>query len=113
MGPQATNNKVKDKVPRVGEKGPELQVRRDQGISEAAEGELEIKGKSKQLEEIKQQMAQNHRKNIMAICGGSLVISAAIILGLDGFSPLMLGDAPVATWALGGLGGILLFSALD
>lgn len=113
VGPKATFNKLKEHLPLMGEKLPELPEMMYQVLSDAAQGELEIKWKSKQLEEIKQQMAQNHRKNIMAICGGSLVISAAIILGLDGFSPLMLGDAPVATWALGGLGGILLFSALD
>ena len=97
----------------MGEKLPELPEMMYQVLSDAAKGELEIKWKSKQLEEIKQQMAKNHRKNIMAICGGSMLISAAIILGLDGFSPLMLGDAPIVTWALGGIGGLLLFKSLD
>jgi ubiquinone biosynthesis protein len=113
VGPKATFNKLKEHLPIMGEKLPELPEMMYQVLSDASKGELEIKWKSKQLEEIKQQMAKNHRKNIMAICGGSLVVSAAIILGLDGFSPLMLGDAPVATWALGGLGGLLLFNALD
>jgi len=113
IGPKATFNKLKEHLPMMGEKLPELPEMMYQVLSDASKGELEIKWKSKQLEEIKQQMAKNHRKNIMAICGGSLLISAAIILGLDGFSPLMLGDAPVVTWALGGLGGLLLFNALD
>jgi len=113
VGPKATFNKLKEHLPIMAEKLPELPEMAYQVLSDAAKGELEIKWKSKQLEEIKQQMAKNHRKNIMAICGGSLLISAAIILGLDGFSPLMLGDAPVVTWALGGLGGLLLFNALD
>ncbi|MBQ0724089.1 MAG: ubiquinone biosynthesis regulatory protein kinase UbiB [Cycloclasticus sp.] len=113
LGPKATFKKFKEHLPIMAEKLPELPEMIYQVLSDAAKGELEIKWKSKQLDEIKQQMAKNHRKNIMAICGSSLVISAAIILGLDGFSPLMLGDAPLATWALGGLGGLLLFSALD
>ena len=113
LGPKATFKKLKEHLPIMGEKLPELPEMIYQVLSDAAKGELEIKWKSKQLDEIKQQMAKNHRKNIMAICGSSLVISAAIILGLDGFSPLMLGDAPLATWVLGGLGGLLLFSALD
>lgn len=113
LGPKATFKKLKEHLPIMGEKLPELPEMVYQVLSDAAKGELEIKWKSKQLDEIKQQMAKNHRKNIMAICGSSLVISAAIILGLDGFSPLMLGDAPLATWVLGGLGGLLLFSALD
>ena len=113
LGPKATFKKFKEHLPIMAEKLPELPEMIYQVLGDAAKGELEIKWKSKQLDEIKQQMAKNHRKNIMAICGSSLVISAAIILGLDGFSPLMLGDAPLATWALGGLGGLLLFSALD
>ena len=113
IGPKATFNKLKEHLPIMAEKLPELPEMAYQVLSDAANGELEIKWKSKQLEEIKLQMAKNHRKNIMAICGGSLVVSAAIILGLDGFSPLMLGDAPLVTWVLGGLGGLLLFKALD
>ncbi|MEH6502497.1 MAG: ubiquinone biosynthesis regulatory protein kinase UbiB [Cycloclasticus sp.] len=112
VGPKATFNKLKAHLPIMAEKLPELPEMLYQVLSDASKGELEIRWKSKQLDEIKQQLAKNHRRNIMAICGGSLIISAAIILGLDGFSPLMLGDAPVVTWALGGLGGVLLFSAL-
>ena len=113
IGPKATFNKLKEHLPIMAEKFPELPEMAYQVLSDAAEGELEIKWKSKQLDEIKLQMAKNHRKNIMAICGGSLMVSAAIILGLDGFSPMMLGNAPVATWVLGGLGGLLLFNSLD
>lgn len=112
VGPKATFNKLKAHLPIMAEKLPELPEMLYQVLSDASKGELEIRWKSKQLDEIKQQLAKNHRRNIMAICGSSLIISAAIILGLDGFSPLMLGDAPVVTWALGGLGGVLLFSAL-
>lgn len=113
VGPKAIFSKLKEHLPIMGEKLPELPEMMYQVLSDAAKGELEIKWKSKQLEEIKQQMAKNHSKNIMAICGGSMLISAAIILGLDGFSPLMLGDAPIVTWALSGIGGLLLFKSLD
>ncbi len=113
IGPKATFNKLKEHLPIMAEKLPELPEMAYKVLSDAANGELEINWKSKQLEDIKQQMARNHRKSILAICGGSMLIAAAIILGLDGFSPLMLGDAPAATWVLGGLGGLFLFNALD
>jgi ubiquinone biosynthesis protein len=113
VGPKAAFKKLKEHLPIMGEKLPELPEMAYQVLSDAAKGELEIQWKSKQLEEIKEQLARNHRRNILAISGGSMLISAAVILGLDGFSPLMLGDAPVVTWVLGGLGGLLLFSALD
>lgn len=113
IGPKATFNKLKEHLPIMAKQLPELPEMAYKVLSDAANGELEIKWKSKQLDEIKQQMASNHRKSILAICGGSMLISAAIILGLDGHFPLMLGDAPVATWALGGLGGLFLFGALN
>ena len=41
---------------------------------------------------------------IMAgIVGGALLISAAVIYGLDGYTPAMLAGAPLLSWMLGGL----------
>ena len=113
IGPKATFNRLKEHLPIMAEKLPELPEMMYQVLSDAAKGELELKWKSKQLDEIKQQMARNHRRNILAIAGGSLLISAAVILALDGFSPLMLGDAPVATWGLAGIAGLFLLKALN
>lgn len=36
--------------------------------------------------------------------GASLVLAAALIYGLDGFRPIMVGDAPLLSWILGGVG---------
>jgi ubiquinone biosynthesis protein len=46
----------------------------------------------------------------MAIIGATFIISAAIIKGLDGYAPTMLGNAPVLTWLLGGVGALILIS---
>jgi len=38
-----------------------------------------------------------------------LMISAALLAALDGYSPVMAGIAPLSSWMLGGLGAVLLF----
>ena len=38
-----------------------------------------------------------------AILGGAFLISASLIYGLDGFTPLMVGGAPLISWILGAL----------
>jgi len=113
IGPKAVFNKLKQQLPLLGEKLPELPEMAYQVLNDAANGELEISWKSKQLDDLRKQQEKNHRQTIMAISGGSLIISAAVILALDGFSPLMINGAPVATWGLGLLGGFLLFKAMD
>ena len=75
------------------------------------------------LEEIKREIRANNRRTFSAITGGSLVIAAAVIFALDGYAKSMLSnipffdmvlgpfaDAPVITWVLGLIGGIILFS---
>ncbi len=113
MGPKATFNKLKTKLPLLAEKFPELPDMVYKVLDEASKGELEINWKSKQLDRLEDRMIKNHRSSVMAITGGSLLISAAILLGLDGFSPLMLKGAPVTSWVLGGLGVVLLLRALN
>jgi len=113
IGPKATFNRLKEHLPIMAEKLPELPEMMYKVLSDASKGELELQWKSKQLDEIKQQMARNHRRNILAISGGSLLISASVILALDGFSPLMLGDAPFVTWVLAGVGGLFLLKAIS
>ena len=62
------------------------------------------------LDEFAQRMAAQQARSRRVWMGGALVVSAAVIYGLDGFRPLMLGDAPLVTWLLGGLGLALWWS---
>jgi len=70
---------------------------------------LHIQWDSKELKEIKKSIYRAHKRTYAAIVGGSLIVSATVLYGLDGYSPVMLGDAPLLTWVLGGLGVFILF----
>ena len=53
-------------------------------------------------------MRQAMVRGYTATIGAAFIISAAVIKGLDGYAPLMIGNAPVLTWLLGGIGALLL-----
>ncbi len=48
-----------------------------------------------------------------ALSGAAFIIGAAIIKGLDGYSPAMVGNLPLLSWVLGIAGGLLLFTSLS
>jgi len=54
-------------------------------------------------------MKRANRRTASAIIGTGLVLSAAVIYGLDGYAPAMLMNAPLLTWLLGGAGAVVLF----
>ncbi len=111
IGPKATARRIKDKLPHWAEQLPEIPEMLHQVLSDASKGTLEIQWKSVELEKMQRNMQRNHHRTISAITGGSLVIAAAIILGLDGYAPRMVADAPLLTWILGGAGGLLLLNS--
>jgi ubiquinone biosynthesis protein len=113
IGPKATMKKVRKALPLWIDQMPELPALTHQVMSAAANGQLEVQWRSKELEELRNQMQRNHRRSIAAITGSALIISAAILLGLDGYVPVMLGDAPLLTWVLGVLGLFFLITAVN
>ena len=46
---------------------------------------------SRQLAELKQEIRRANRRSIRAVIGASFVVSASIVLGLDGLAPIMVG----------------------
>jgi ubiquinone biosynthesis protein len=98
-------------APRWGEIFPSLPGLAYDVLRQAHDGRLRVETSTRALREIRQEIARSGRRTVLAITGAALVVSAAVIYGLDGFTPAMWGDAPVATWILGGLGALLLFGA--
>ena len=66
---------------------------------------------SGEIKALRKEIRQANRRSIAAVSGASLVLSAAILLALDGFAPAMIWNAPALTWALGGAGLALLIFA--
>ncbi len=108
VGPKATFNKVRKQIPDWAEQLPELPGLVHHILSDASRGELEVLWKSQQLDELRQQMQRNHIRTVSATTGGALVISAAVLLGLNSIAETASGITPTIIWLCGLVGGLFL-----
>ncbi len=101
IGPRAFIRNMKTNLPQWAEKLPQLPTMAYDLIEQAQQGRLEIEWKSKELNKMRKELRDANRRNFAAIIAAGLMISAAVILSLDGYAPRMWGDAPFSTWILG------------
>jgi len=111
IGPKAAIKKLRQEFPEWSESMPEIPGLVHRVLKQASTGQLEMQWRSDELEGIRHQLARNNRRSVAAVTGSGFIISAAVILGLDGYSPEMLGSAPILTWLLTGMGLVFLISA--
>ncbi len=110
IGTRAFVNRLKENVPQWGEKLPEIPSLIHEVLHQARHGKLEVRSNSEELQLIRHEIRRANHRTFFAILGGSLIISAALMLGLDGYTPRMAYGAPVLSWVLAALGAILLIS---
>ncbi len=110
IGSRAFVNRLKENVPQWGEKLPEIPSLIHEVLHQARHGKLEVRSNSEELQLIRHEIRRANHRTFFSILGGSLIISAALLLGLDGYSPQMAYGAPVLSWALAALGSIILIS---
>jgi len=108
IGTRAFVNRLKDNVPQWGEKLPEIPSLIHEVLHQARHGKLQVQSNSDELQKIRREIRRANGRTFFAILGGSLIISAALLLGLDGYAPTMRYGAPVVTWSLAILGGVIL-----
>ncbi len=111
VGPRAFAKRMRRSLPEWSERLPELPTLLHRTLQQASEGKLRVQWESGELKRIRQQIRRSQQRTVAAIVGGALLISAAVIYGLDGYTPLMLGGAPLLSWMLGGLAIIALIFA--
>lgn len=93
LGVRALVKGFKKNLPYIAENLPEIPQLAYTALRKVAHNELEIEWKSQQLEALKQQVKKSSDRSIHAIVGSSLLISSALIAGLDGIAPTMLNIA--------------------
>ncbi len=110
IGPRAFANRLKQNIPQWGEKLPELPSLIHDVLHQARNGTLEIKSNSKELELIRLEIRRANHRSFFAIIGSSLIISAALLMALDGYAPARTAyGVGVETWILGILGAYVLY----
>ena len=104
LGVRALIKGLKKNLPYIAENLPDLPQLAFKTLHKIANDELQIEWKSKELESLKEEIRQANGRNTRAIIGGSFVISASIIAGLDGLAPIMVGSGqflmPLVSWVL-------------
>ncbi len=111
VGARAFVRHMREHVPAWTEHLPELPTLLHKTLTQATEGRLRIEWHSAELRRLRRAMIENNRRTVTAIAGAALLVSAAIIYGLDGHAPYLVAGAPLLTWLFGGLGGFFLFLA--
>jgi ubiquinone biosynthesis protein len=104
LGIRALARGMKKNLPYIAEHLPDLPQLAFKALNRIANNEFKVELRSTQLEVLKNEIRSANRRSIRAIIGGSFVISASIILGLDGIAPIMVGGGqllvPLASAAL-------------
>lgn len=104
VGPQALLRELKARAPQWIEQLPALPGKIFNLIDQAESGKLRVRWDDATLDHMKQEIRRANRRTVFAVIGGACLVGAAVIIGLDGFAPSMVGPAPVGTWLLGALG---------
>lgn len=107
VGVRSFFNRIKNNIPGWGESLPEVPQLIHDVLQRARHGTLQVQGSTEELRQLREEMRQANRRSFAAIIGAALVVSAAVLLGLDGYAPAMAGGAPLASWALGLAGAAL------
>ncbi|HEY4731725.1 MAG TPA: ubiquinone biosynthesis regulatory protein kinase UbiB [Gammaproteobacteria bacterium] len=110
-GARAFFNAIETNAPRWLETLPQVPALLHDVLKRAQDGKLQVEWKSRELKDIRDSIARANRRTYAAIVGAAFIISAAVIKGLDGNSPAMLGNAPLLTWILAGVGVSILILA--
>jgi ubiquinone biosynthesis protein len=91
LGVRALVKGMQKNLPYIAEHLPDLPQLAFSALDRIANDELRVELRSHQIEELKREIRRSNRRNIRAVIGGSFVISASIIMGLDGLAPIMVG----------------------
>ena len=116
MGVRAMARGLRDNLPFLAEHLPDLPRLAYKLLDKAANDRLEIEWKSRQLDELKQEIRHANRRTVRAVTGSGLLLSSVVIAGLDGIAPAMLGSGllfiPAVSLVLLVPGVMLLWSVL-
>ncbi|MCI0401117.1 MAG: ubiquinone biosynthesis regulatory protein kinase UbiB [Gammaproteobacteria bacterium] len=102
---------TRENFPLWAEKLPDLPNKLIDLVERARKGKLHVEWQSTEIEKLRREIRRTNRRSVLTIVGSAFIISASLVFALDGFAPMMLGNAPLLTWLLGGMGVVMLFAA--
>jgi len=110
VGPRAVLRNIKEDMPYLLEKMPEMPGLLYKSLKAYADGEYSSQ-QMKQLEKIRWEMKRGNQRSAYIISGSATLIGASIIYALADSAPMLLG-APVLAWFAGVTGALLVIYGL-
>lgn len=104
---------LKQNLPRWLDRLPDLPNKTIDIIERLRDGKIQVELKAPELEKIRTEIRQSNKRSVLATIGSAFIICAAVIFGLDGYSPAMVGGVPYLTWLFGGVGLLLLLFSMS
>ena len=103
LGPAAMLEKARAGFPALADTLPQLahrallQMERGEGLGPG-------NGSRRAMEQLREELRRANRRNVYVIAGGSCLISAALVFGLDGYRPVLAVGVPLWSWFFGLIG---------
>ncbi len=112
LGGRALWRELQRTMPRWGEALPVLSGLLQETLRQARDGRLRPGITTQEIARMRAEIRRANQRSVLSVVGAALIIGATVLLALDGFSPLMVGNVPLMTWVLGGIGTYLILVAL-
>lgn len=113
LGVRGLAKGLKENLPRWLDRLPDLPNKTIDIIEKIRDGKIQVELKAPELEKIRTEIRQSNQRSVLATIGSAFIICAAVIFGLDGYSPAMVGGVPYLTWLFGGVGLLLLLFSMS
>ncbi len=82
VGPRAFARKLKHNLPQISEHAADMPLLLHKVLSDAADGQLELRWRSDQLQQLSKQLQRQQRQSLSVIAGGALLIAGSLLLTL-------------------------------
>lgn len=113
LGWKAAVKTLQQEAPHWAETLPQMPRMLHDLSKKAQEGKLHVNLSSKDMDKLRREIRESSYRTAAATSGAAFVVGAAVIKGLDGYAPTMLGGMPILSWLLGIWGVMLLYISLS
>ncbi|MGE0385097.1 MAG: ubiquinone biosynthesis regulatory protein kinase UbiB [Gammaproteobacteria bacterium] len=111
VGPRRLLHAAREELPKWAERLPEAPVVLMQLLEKARRGELETISRDPGVDALREEIRRGNRRLVNAIAAAGMIVSASLLIALDGDMPSMIGPMPLGAWVAATLGIVLLLRA--
>jgi ubiquinone biosynthesis protein len=92
---------TRERLPAIAERLPELPKMAFDVLEQAKTGHLKVVAQGESFEALQREVRRSGRRTVLAVLAGGGMISAAVLIAMDGNVPRMFLGVPLSAWAFG------------